>query len=116
MRLLDSLPVSLATYTRGGENQTVTGKDYFGIARNKGAKVFGLRLHITTSDQVVDDWLLVPTSHNDSSPLAAMFEDKHNLLVLGDEAFHKPVTEPVLEEEHGVVMVLCGTKRMDFLW
>lgn len=106
VRLIDSLPVSLATYTRGSHNQTVTGKDYFGVATSKGAKVFGFRLHITTTvDQVIDEWMLVPASHHDSTPLAAMFEQKHNLLVLGDGAFYKPAIEPVLEEKRAIVVV-----------
>ncbi len=55
LRLLDSAPIPLATYTRGGDNRTVNGSEYFGVASSKGAKLFGLRLHLTTTvGQVVD--------------------------------------------------------------
>jgi hypothetical protein len=103
VRLLDSAPVPLATYTRGGDNRTVSGSEYFGRAKSKGAKVFGLRLHITTSvSQVVDDWLLAPAALHDSTPMGAVFEQAHDLLVLGDGAFHNPALEPVLLERHNI--------------
>jgi hypothetical protein len=103
VRLIDSAPVFVATYTRGQRNQTLQGKEYFGIAKSKGAKVFGIRLHITsTVDQVVDTWLLAPASVHDSTPMAAILEQSHDLLVLGDGAFHKPVLESVLREKHAI--------------
>jgi len=101
VRLLDSAPVPLATYTRGGKNCTVSGSEYFGVASSKGAKLFGLRLHVTTTiGQVVDDWLLAPASLHDSTPMSAVFERAHDLLVLGDGAFNNPTLEPVLGEKH----------------
>ena len=106
VRLLDSLPVPLATYTRGGDNRTVTGSEYFGVASSKGAKLFGLRLHVTTTvGQVVDDWLLAPASLHDSTPMGALFERSHGLLVLGDGAFNNPTLEPVLEEKHQIEVI-----------
>jgi hypothetical protein len=106
VRLLDSAPISLATYTRGGDNRTLTGSEYFGVASSKGAKLFGLRLHVTTTvGQVVDDWLLAPASLHDSTPMGAVFEQAHDLLVLGDGAFHSPALEPVLLERHRVEII-----------
>ncbi len=103
VRLLDSAPIPLATYTRGGDNCTVNGSEYFGVASSKGSKLFGLRLHVTTTvGQVVDDWLLAPASLHDSTPMSGVFEHSHDLLVLGDGAFHSPALEPVLRERHRV--------------
>jgi hypothetical protein len=111
VRLLDSAPIPLATYTRGGDNRTVNGSEYFGVAKSKGAKVFGLRLHMTTSvGQVVDDWLLAPASLHDTTPMSGVFEQAHDLLVLGDGAFHNPTLEPVLREKH-YVEVLAPPRR-----
>ena len=96
VRLLDSAPIPITTYTRGKDNRTVNGSDYFGVAPSKGAKLYGFRLHLTaTTDQVVDDWLLAPASYHDSTVMPAMFEQAHALLVLGDGAFHNPAWEPV---------------------
>lgn len=111
VRLLDSAPITLATYTRGGDNRTVNGSEYFGVASSKGAKLFGLRLHVTTTvGQVVDDWLLAPASLHDTTPVSAVFEQAHDLLVLGDGAFHSPSLEPVLREKHRVE-VLAPPRR-----
>ena len=63
VRLLDSAPIPVTTYTRGKDNRTVNGSEYFGVAPSKGAKLYGFRLHLTTTtDQVVDDWVLAPAS------------------------------------------------------
>jgi hypothetical protein len=106
IRLLDSAPIMVATYTRGGDNRTLNGSAYVGVASTKGAKVFGLRLHITTTvGQVVDDWLLAPASSHDSTPMSAVFEQAHDLLVLGDGAYQSPTLEPVLRERHRVEVV-----------
>ena len=100
VRLLDSAPSTLATYTRGGDNPTLNGSGYFSVASSKGAKLFGLRLHATkTVGQVVGDWLLAPASLHDITPTGAVFEHAHDLLVLGDGAFHSPLLEPVLREK-----------------
>ena len=106
LRLLDSAPITLATYTRGGDNRTLNGSEYFGVASSKGAKLFGLRLHVTTTvGQVVDDWLLAPAALHDTTPMGAVFEQAHDLLVLGDGAFHSPALEPVLLERHRVEII-----------
>lgn len=58
VRLIDSAPIFVATYGRGGANQTIAGSEYFGVAKSHGAKVFGFRLTLTpTADQVADRWL-----------------------------------------------------------
>lgn len=111
-RLIDSAPVFIATYTRGQRNRTLQGNEYFGIAKSKGAKVFGLRLHITTTmEQVIDTWLLAPASTHDSTPIEAIFEQAEDLFVFGDGAFHKPVLEPVLREKHSIQVLTPPRKN-----
>lgn len=60
VRLVDSAPITLMTYTRGARCQSVDGNDdYFGVVTSKKGKFFGLRLHVTTTvNQLIDDWLL----------------------------------------------------------
>jgi hypothetical protein len=45
---------------------------------------------------------LAPASLHDSTPMNAVFEQAHDLLVLGDGAFHNPTLEPVLGEKHRI--------------
>ncbi|MBK9714144.1 MAG: transposase [Kouleothrix sp.] len=103
VRLLDSASVPLATYTRGGENCTVSGSEDFGVAsKGAGAKLFGLRLHVTTTIGQVVMIGCYSASLHDSTPMSAVFEQAHDLLVLGDGAFNNPTLEPVLGEKHRV--------------
>jgi hypothetical protein len=94
VRLLDSAPITLAKDTRGGDNRTLNGSEYFGVASSKGAKLFGLRLHVTM-------------------PMGAVFEQVYDLLVLGDGAFHSPALAPVLREKHRVEVLAspCRDRR-----
>jgi Transposase DDE domain len=103
-RLIDSAPIPVCTYARASQNRTVNGSEYFGVMTSRGAKLFGLRLYLTTTTtQVVDDWLLAPASYHDSQVLPAVFEQTSERLVLGDGAYHNPTAEPVLREHEVVV-------------
>ena len=47
VRLVDSAPITLMTYSRGARCQSVDGNDdYFGVVTSKKGKFFGLRLHL----------------------------------------------------------------------
>lgn len=103
-RLIDSLPIPLCTYTRAKDNRTINGSEYFGVMTSRGAKLFGLRLHITTTtNQVVDDWVLAPASYHDSQVMPALFEGVTDRVALGDGAYHNPVIDPVLRDRDVIV-------------
>lgn len=103
VRLIDSAPIFVATYGRGGDNQTLTGHEYFGVAKSQGAKVFGLRLDLTTShDQVIDQWMLAPAALHDSTTMPALVEGQEEILLVGDGAYHNPTIEPVLRNNHQI--------------
>lgn len=98
-RLIDSLPIPVCTYNRARENQTVNGPEYFGVMKSRGAKLFGLRLHVTTTtEQVIDDWLLAPASHHDSQVMPALLEGTTGCLLLGDGAYNNPTFEPLFSQ------------------
>lgn len=106
LRLLDSAPVPLCTYTRGRENETAGGAEHFGFCSSKGAKYFGVKLCLTTStNMVVDDWMLSAASHHDSELIGAMLEDVYNMTFLGDGAFNKPTMEDILQRRKIILLV-----------
>jgi len=111
VRLIDSAPIFVATYGRGGENQTLAGHEYFGVAKSQGAKVFGLRLDLTTThDQVIDQWMLAPASLHDSTTMPALVDGQAELLLVGDGAYHNPTVQPVLANNHQIE-VLAPPRR-----
>jgi hypothetical protein len=117
IRLIDSAPIFVNTYARGGSSMTLAGSAYFGIAKSQGAKVFGLRLVLTTTtDQVVDNWMLAPASHHDSVTMSALLEDHESLQVLGDGAYHCPLSESVLAEKHDIRLLAPPRKDSCFPW
>jgi Transposase DDE domain len=88
VRLTDSAPVTLMTYSRGARCESVVGHDYFGVVTSKKAKVFGLRLHITTTvDQLIDEWLLAPAAYPDGKVIEALVEDHRDLVLVGDKGY-----------------------------
>lgn len=87
IRVVDSAPVPLTTYTRGARCQSVVGRHYFGVGASKKARFFGFRFHLTaTLGQVVDAWLLAPASIHDLRVVAALVADAQDLVLSGDKA------------------------------
>jgi hypothetical protein len=91
LRLLDSAPISITTWSRGSENASAAGSAFWGVCASKGSKIYGFKLHLlATSEQVVDTWLLVPAAVHDSQVVDAVLEGRQDLDVLADGAFHNP--------------------------
>jgi hypothetical protein len=103
VRLLDSAPISLATYARGSDTETVCGSEFWGVCPSKGSKVYGLRLHLTaTTDQVVDRWIMLPAACHDSQATEAILEEAADLDVLADGAYHQPGTADFLAAQRNI--------------
>ena len=89
VRLVDSAPVTLMTYTRGARCESVYGPEYFGVVTSKKGKFFGLRLHLTTTpDQLIDEWILAPASIPDGKAVNVLLENCTDLAVIGDKAYN----------------------------
>jgi hypothetical protein len=89
IRLVDSAPISLMTYTRGARCASVVGSEYFGVVTSKKGKVFGLRLHATvTVDQLIDDWCVAPAAYLDPMVLEELVHARHDLVLIGDKLFN----------------------------
>lgn len=91
IRLVDSAPISICTYTRGGRCRSIPvdwRDEWFGVCTSKKSKFFGPRCHITTTlDQMIDNWLLAPGSYDDRKPMAALLENRQRLGVIGDKGY-----------------------------
>lgn len=117
VRLVDSAPIPLCTYTRGRECATVVGAEYCGVMVSRRAKLFGLRLYLTTTtEQVVDQWMLAPAAHRDGKMTPALFEDAYNLWVLGDNAFHDPTSADWLKRQRNIILVAMQRRDAKKRW
>ena len=91
LRLVDSAPISICTYTRGSRCQTVPLEwrdQWFGVCSSKKSRFFGPRCHLTvTLDQMIDTWLLAPGSCQDRKPMAALLEKQEGLTIIGDKGY-----------------------------
>jgi hypothetical protein len=88
VRLVDSAPVTLATYSRGARCHSVVGNQYFGVVTSKKGKVFGLRFHATTTvDQLIDEWLLAPAAVPDLQVLVGLVSECSDLILIGDKGY-----------------------------
>lgn len=91
LRLVDSAPISICTYTRGSRCQSIPIEwrdEWFGVCTSKKTKFFGPRCHmLTTLDQMIDTWLLAPGSYEDRKPLIPLLEDRQSLGVIGDKGY-----------------------------
>jgi hypothetical protein len=103
VRLVDSAPITLMTYTRGKRCRSVVGSDYFGVVTSKKSKFFGLRLHATvTPEQMIDEWLLAPAAIHDLNVLDALVLDCRDLVLVGDKAYNDQELEYRLWEKRRI--------------
>ena len=108
IRLIDSAPIPVCTYTRAKLNRTIEGVGqerslYFGHMPSRKAALFGFRLHVGVSfDQVVDNWLLAPASLHDSQ-VSGLYEGESisGLVMIGDGAFNNPGWREALRSKYG---------------
>ena len=106
VRLVDSAPVTLMTYTRGKRSRSVVGSEYFGVVTSKKSKFFGWRLHLTTTpDQLIDEWLLAPAAVHDLKVLDALVLDCRDLVLIGDKAYNDAELEDRLWRNRGIQLL-----------
>ena len=116
VRLVDSAPISLMTYTRGARCQSVEGNDnYFGVVTSKKGKFFGLRLHVTTTvNLLIDDWLLAPGSKPDPDVLDELVLDRRDLILIGDKIYNDAELEDRLWHKRRIILLplrKCNQKK-----
>ncbi len=112
-RLIDSAPIPVCTYKRSRHCATLAGPEYYGVMPTRQAKLFGLRLHLTTTlSQVIDQWLLVPAAPRDSKMAQVVLKDSAPRTVIGDNAFRDPTVQAQLWETRGL-RLLAPPRRYD---
>jgi hypothetical protein len=106
LRLVDSAPITLMTYPRGARCRSVVGNQYFGVVTSKKGKLFGLRLHLTTTvDQLIDEWLLAPASVLDPKALEALLENGQDLTLIGDKIYNDADLEAQLWHTRRILLL-----------
>ena len=81
------------------------------------AKVFGFRLHVpTTTQQIVDQWMLAPAAHHDGTLTPALLEDAQALWVVGDNAFHNPMAKEWLAQHREIALVALPRRTARQAW
>ena len=120
LRLVDSAPVPICTYTRGARCQSVPldwRNEWFGVCASKKAKFFGARCHITTTlDQMVDTWLLAPASYDDRKPLTSLLEKRQGLGLIGDKGYVSTELEDRLWEVGQHLLLALKRKNQKQQW
>ena len=117
VRLVDSAPIPVCTYMRSNLCQTVLGKEYCGIMTSRRAKLYGFRIHLTTTTtQVVDQWMLAPASHWDGKLTPALLEDAAGLWVIGDNAFHDPSAMAWLQQQRHIRLTAIQRRDARVPW
>ena len=120
LRLVDSAPITICTYTRGSRCKTVPldwRDEWFGVCTSKKSKFFGLRCHMTvTLDQMIDSWLLAPGSYDDRKPMIALLEDRHGLGVIGDKGYVSEDLDDRLWEEGEHLMLALKKDNQKKQW
>jgi len=120
LRLVDSAPISMCTYTRGSRCQSVDldwRDEWFGVCTSKKMKFFGARCHMTTTlDQMIDTWLLAPGSYEDRKPLVALLEERQGLGIIGDKGYVSDELESRLWQVGEHLLLALKRKNQQDQW
>jgi hypothetical protein len=111
LRLVDSAPIPMCTYTRGGRCRSIPvdwRDEWFGVCTSKKSKFFGPRCHMMVMlDQMVDTWLLAPGSYDDRKPLTALLENRTGLGLVGDKGYvSEDLSDRLWEEGEHLLLAL----------
>ena len=117
VRLVDSAPVTLMTYSRGARSQSVVGSEFFGVVSSKKGKFFGLRLHVTvTVDQLIDDWMLAPASTPDPKALDELVLNRRDLVLIGDKIYNDAELEERLWRKRRIQLLPLRKENQKNQW
>ena len=117
VRLVDSAPVTLMTYSRGTRSQSVAGSEFFGVITSKKGKFFGLRLHVTvTVDQLIDKWMLAPASVPDPKALDDLVLDCRDLVLVGDKIYNDAELEERLWRKRRIQLLPLRKENQKNQW
>lgn len=117
VRLVDSAPITLMTYTRGARCRSLVGEEYFGVVSSKKTQFFGLRLHVTcTVDQLIDEWLLAPAAPHDSTLLRPLLQACEDLIVVGDKAYNDADQEAELWRTRRITVLPLRKRNQQQQW
>jgi hypothetical protein len=115
-RIIDSAPIPLCTYQRGGACQSYDPafgiRDFAGYANKSKSRFMGYRLMaLVSTSQVIDQWMLTPANFHDSVAMSAMLEETHNCCLLGDGAFHEPYAEALAATKRNTIVLAPPRKN-----
>lgn len=118
LRIVDSAPISICTYTRGSRCQSIPLEwrdEWFGVCTSKKAKFFGARCHVTTTlDQMIDTWLLAPGSYDDRKPMAALLENRQGLGIIGDKGYvSEDLAARLWEDDQHLLLALKKENQLE---
>lgn len=110
LRLIDSAPIPLCTYQRGGECQSYGAAhelhDFAGYSAKNNAHFMGYRLVVSVSrEQMIDEWVLAPANYHDSVTMAALLEAAHDRCFVGDGSYHDPFLESLCRERRNTIVI-----------
>jgi hypothetical protein len=106
LRLIDSAPVPLCTYQRSRRCATVQGRAYCSVMPSRKAKLFGVRVHLTTTlEQIPDQWFVAPAAPHDSKVAEILLSEATGLVVLGDNGFYDPLVQARLAQTRQIQLL-----------
>jgi len=117
IRSVDSAPVTVVTYPRGSRGSSVVGSEYFGVVTSKKGKVYGFRLHATTTvDQLIDEWVLAPSSIPDPQVLDELVLDDRDLVLIGDKIYNNAELEDRLWRKRRILLLPLRKENQKKQW
>jgi len=117
LRLVDTAPIPVCTYMRGPRCRTIQGAEYCGVIPSKRAKLFGFRLHLTTTfDMVVQDWTLAPASFREATVVESLLVERRALTVAADQGYLSRRAQEWLAQSRDIKLLAAPLRTHRAQW
>jgi hypothetical protein len=117
LRLVDTAPIPVCTYMRSRRCRSVQGKEYVGVMPSKRAMLYGFRIHLTSSlDMVVDDWTLAPAGIREVDVVEDLLVEHYDLTLPADKGYTSYKLEEKLKRDRGITLLVPPQKGHRRVW
>jgi len=112
IQIVDSMPLPVCHYARAGRCRSFSGEAAFGVCESKKEKVYGFKIHLTTSAGGVPlSFSIAPANHHDVKLVWDLVDHCWNINLIGDKGYIDKDQEEELKRTRNITLLTHKRKN-----
>lgn len=112
IQIADSVPLPVCHYARAGRCRSFSGEAAFGVCESKKEKVYGFKIHLTTSAGGIPlSFSIAPANHHDVKLVWDLVDHCWNIVVIGDKGYIDKAQENELKRTRNITLLTEQTQE-----